>query len=175
MQIKSEKIVIEPIEKITPDPKNENQHSEKQIEALARIIKINGFRSPLVVSKRSGYVVVGHCRLEASRLLGMKELPVIYQDFENEADELRHRIADNEVARHATLDTDKMLGNLNDLDIDLIEFDFSELGLIDFNFNIEPAEIKNTSAELDVDSFDNFQHQCPKCGFQWDDSGKDNS
>lgn len=175
MQIKADNIVVEPIEKLVQDPKNENVHSEKQIKALAKIIEINGFRAPLVVSKRSGYVIAGNGRLDAAKLLGMTELPVIYQDFENEAAELRHRLADNEISRHAVLDQEKMLDNLKDLDIDLESFDFDEIGLLDFTFNAEPAEVKNTGAELDVDSFDNFDHQCPKCGYEWDDSGKDNS
>lgn len=31
-------------------------------------------------------------------------------------------------------------------------------------------EIENTSGELDLSTFNNFKHQCPKCGFEWDDS-----
>lgn len=133
MEIKAQDIVIEPIEKLVEDPKNENVHSEKQIEALGKIIKINGFRAPLVVSKRSGFVIAGNGRLQAARLIGMTELPVIYQDFENEADELRHRLADNEISRYAELDKDKMLFNLKELDIDLESFDFGDVGLLDFD------------------------------------------
>lgn len=149
MQIKSNEIVIEAIEKLTSDPKNENIHSEKQIEVLQKIIEINGFRNPLTVSNRSGYVICGNGRLEAARKMGMDKLPVIYQDFENEAEETRHRLADNEIARHAELDRDKMLENLKDLDIDLQDFDFEEVGLIDFDFSkigdSENNEIKDLS------------------------------
>jgi DNA modification methylase len=137
MELKAKNIVIEPIQKLVEDPKNENIHSEKQIQALAKIIKINGFRSPIIVSNRTGLIVAGHGRLQAARLLGMEELPVIYQDFENEADELRHRLADNEISRHAVLDEQKMFENLQELNFDLESFDFEEIGLIDFNFQKE--------------------------------------
>lgn len=147
MEIKSEKIVIEPIEKLVSDPKNENTHSDKQIEVLQKLIKVNGFRDPLIVSTRSGFVICGNGRLLAAQKLGMEHLPVVYQDFENEAAEVRHRVASNEIARHAKLDTSKMLDNLDNLDIDIAEFDFEELGLIDF-------ELPSSSFDLDDDTKD---------------------
>lgn len=150
VQIKSKDIKIEPIEKLVGDPKNENVHSEKQIEVLQKIIKVNGFREPLVVSNRSGYIVCGHGRLQAAKSLGMKELPVIYQDFENEAEETRHRIADNEIARHASLDTDKMISNLEEIGLELDSFDFEELGLIDFKlFNNDENKDKEINFRFD--------------------------
>jgi len=169
MEIKSKEIKIVPIEKLTPNPKNENIHSEKQIEVLAKIIDANGFRNPLIVSNRSGYIEAGCGRYAAARLREWDKLPVIYQDFENEAEETRHRLADNEIARHAQLDESKMLDNLKELDFDLNTFNFDEIGLIDFNFDHIP-EVKNTNEEIDVDSFgDDLQHECPKCGFCYND------
>ena len=148
MEIKSEKITVEPIEKLVSDPKNENIHSDKQIEVLQKLIVANGFRDPLTVSTRSGYVICGNGRLLAAQRLGMEKLPVVYQDFENEAAETRHRIASNEVARHADLDTSKMLENLEELEIDTTKFDFEELGLIDF-------ELPTPAFSLDDDDDDN--------------------
>ncbi len=146
MEIKSKIIKIEPIEKLVSDPKNENIHSDRQIEALQKIIKVNGFREPLTISNRSGYVVCGHGRLLAAKNLGMTELPVIYQDFENEADEMRHRMADNEIARYATLDREKFLDNLGDLEIDNV--DFEEFGLLDF------SPLQDISESIDNDNQD---------------------
>ncbi len=87
VDIKAHDIELVPIEKLTPDPKNENTHSEKQLEVLAKIIKANGFREPLIVSNRSGYIIAGNGRYESARMLDMGQLPVVYQDFENEAEE----------------------------------------------------------------------------------------
>jgi len=144
MEIKSREISIVDVHELVSDPKNENKHSEKQLEVLQKVIKINGFREPLTVSNRSGYVICGNGRLEAAKRMGMIELPVIYQDFENEAEETRHRLADNEIARYAELDKDLMLDNLKGLDIDLEDFDFEEIGLISF----EPMD------DLGADDFD---------------------
>lgn len=50
------------IKDITPNPANRNKHPKDQIERLTKIIQSTGFRTPLIVSNRSGYLVSGHLR-----------------------------------------------------------------------------------------------------------------
>ena len=52
--------------KLVEHPSNPNQHDDRQINLLARIIKAQGWRNPITVSKRSGYIVAGHGRLAAA-------------------------------------------------------------------------------------------------------------
>ena len=54
------------IEAMVENPRNPNKHSDKQISLLAKIIKSQGWRNPIVVSNRSGFIVKGHCRLAAA-------------------------------------------------------------------------------------------------------------
>ena len=61
-------------------------------------MKHQGWRHPITVSKQSGYIVAGHGRLAAAQSLGWAKAPVDMQDFENEADEFAHLIADNKIA-----------------------------------------------------------------------------
>jgi len=132
MQIKCSYTDLVDLVNLVPHPKNSNNHPEKQIEVLAKIIKARGMRHPIIVSKRSGFIIAGHGRLMALKLLGVEKAPIDYQDFENEADEIMFLEADNHIAEFAEHDKDKMLENLKDLDIDLAEFDFEEVGLIEF-------------------------------------------
>ena len=37
-------------------------------------------------------------------------------------------------------------------------------------FSQEDSDIDNTSKELSIDDFTDFEHKCPKCGFEWDGS-----
>ncbi len=141
MKIESKKIDIVDINKIVENPKNRNVHSEKQIDVLAKIIKVRGFRDPLVVSNRSGFLISGHARLRAAKKLGMQEVPVVYQDFETEADEYAHLIAANEIARHSTFDSFGFKEDLSELDVELDDFDFEEFGLIDFTIVPENIEL----------------------------------
>ena len=43
-------------------PRNPNKHSDKQIALLAKIIRNQGWRNPIVVSADSGFIVAGHGR-----------------------------------------------------------------------------------------------------------------
>ena len=63
------------LNQIKPNPKNPNKHPEEQVKLLAEIIKKNGWRQPITVSKRSGFIVKGHARREAGILAGGGALP----------------------------------------------------------------------------------------------------
>ena len=127
-EIKSESITLVDIDSIIPNPKNANRHSIEQITRLEKLIKYQGFRNPLIVSNRTGFLIVGHGRLEAAANLGIEKLPVIYQDFTDEAQEYAYLISDNEIARWAELDKHLVYTELKDLDLNDIEL----LGLEEF-------------------------------------------
>jgi hypothetical protein len=168
MKIQCKYDVLLPPAALKPHPKNRNKHPEKQIERLAEILKYQGWRYPIKVSNRSGFVTSGHGRIEAARANGWDKVPVNYQDYESEEQEYADVQADNAIASWADLD-------LSGINIDVVDlgpdFNIDLLGIE--NFTLEPAdkEIKNTSQEMDIQSFDNFQHECPKCGFEWNDNG----
>lgn len=118
------------ISEIKENPKNENVHTEKQIEVLARIIDQTGQRSPIIVSNLSGMIVRGHGRKMAMEKLGWESCAVDYQDYDTEIEEMQDRIADNEIARHAKLDMDAFDLSLKDFDLNFNEIDLEAFGLI---------------------------------------------
>jgi ParB-like chromosome segregation protein Spo0J len=111
------------VEELVPNPRNPNQHGKEQIALLAKIIKAQGWRSPIVTSKRSGFVVKGHGRLAAAKLLQVTEVPVDIQDYASEATEWSDMIADNQIAELADLSTE-LLSSLV-LDLGKTDFDLS--------------------------------------------------
>ena len=120
------------LEKLVPHPRNYNKHPDSQIALLAKIIKAQGWRNPVVVSKRSGFVVKGHGRIEAARLMQVDAVPVEYQDYETEAAEYADMIADNRIAELAEPDNamlKSMLAEIDEsgIDMDLTGFDAGEL------------------------------------------------
>lgn len=129
--IKSKDIKIVPIELVIPNEKNRNNHSEEQLKVLEKIVKSQGFRDPIVVSNRSGKIVSGHARLIVAQRLKYKEVPVSYQDFDSDAQEYKHLIAANEIARYAEFDKLNFLEDIKGIG-DVKDIDFEEFGLIDF-------------------------------------------
>jgi len=93
-----------PIESVIPNPRNPNTHPESQIELLAKIISAQGWRAPITISTRSGFIVRGHGRLLAARKLGLAEVPVDRQDYSNDAAEWADLIADNRLSELSKID-----------------------------------------------------------------------
>lgn len=92
------------IEELIPHPKNPNTHPQSQIKILAQNIRYHGWRHPIIVSKQSGYIVAGHGRLEAAKELGVSIIPVEYQNFASEDNELAVLVGDNRLAELSSLD-----------------------------------------------------------------------
>ena len=117
-----------PISKLKPHPRNRNTHPPDQIDRLAKIMEYQGWRTPIKVSTRSGFITSGHGRLAAAIKNKWTEVPVDYQDYETEEQEYADLTADNAIASWAELD----LSGIN-IDIgDLGPFDLEFLGLKDF-------------------------------------------
>jgi len=126
---------LKPISELKPNPKNPNKHSEDQIKRLSKIIEFYGWRHPVIVSKQSGLIVVGHGRYCAAKELKTEKIPIVYQDFVNEDEEYAFMVADNGISDWADLDLSMINAELQNLGPD---FDIDLLGIKDFV--IEPME-----------------------------------
>lgn len=107
--------------KLIPNPRNPNKHPKKQIEMLARIIEAQGWRAPITVSNRSGFIVRGHCRLEAALFKEWTDIPVDLQDYVSEAEEWADLIADNKIAEFAEMDEDILMALLREFDPSMLD------------------------------------------------------
>lgn len=113
-------------------PKNSNKHPTDQIERLARILEYQGWRYPVKVSRQTGYVTSGHGRILAAKLNGWREVPVSFQDYDDETQEIADVTSDNAIASWAELD----LGTINAFVPDLgPDFDLDLLGIKDFTLD----------------------------------------
>lgn len=145
------------IEKIIPCPKNPNTHPEKQIKLLAKIIKAQGWRVPITVSKRSGFIVRGHARLEAAKILNIDKIPVDLQDYGTEAEEYADLIADNRMAELAVIDRPLLKDILQEIDTGAIDIEITGFGV---------EEIKDLMVEyhpLEDENEENKDESIAKC------------
>ena len=134
-----------PISKLKLHPKNRNKHPPEQVERLAKILKYQGWRYPVKVSKRSGFVTAGHGRIEAAKAAGWKQVPVNFQDYESDEQEYADLQADNAIASWAELDLSGINGDLGDLGPD---FDLDLLGIK--NFTLDPEQVEAQCDEDEV-------------------------
>ncbi len=143
---------MEDVVNLVPHPQNPNKHPDKQIALLAKIIRNSGWRSPIVVSKKTGFIVSGHGRLEAAKLLNVQNVPVDVQEFASDADEYAHLVADNRIAELSGLSDDKLselLSGLSDqgYDMELTGFGDDEVSkLLELKQEDVEGEVKFSEA-----------------------------
>ncbi len=134
---------------LVPHPRNPNKHPTHQIGLLSKLIKHQGWRHPIIVSKQSGFIVAGHGRLESALKLKAETVPVDYQDFENEAQEYQFMVSDNTIQELAELDLAMVSQDVLDFGPD---FDLEMLGLPDFTLSFEKSDLEEAQSLVgDVD------------------------
>ncbi len=141
---------------LQPNPLNYNIHSDKQIDLLAKILKHQGWRKSITVSKRSGFVVCGHGTIKAALKNGWDKAPVDLQDFKSEADEYAHLIADNKIAELAETDTAKLDALVAELPK---EFDVTLAALKPIT--LKPIDTPPTEPK------EKPLKECPQCKHKW--------
>ena len=115
------------------NPGNARKHDRKQIRQIADSIKRFGFNNPVLISG-DGQIICGHGRVEAAKLLSLKEVPTVSLDHLS-PDELRaYALADNRIALGATWDNELLGIELQhlieiDFDISLTGFSTTEIDL----------------------------------------------
>src|SRR5262245_39780211 len=89
---------------LLPNGKNPNQHPDEQLAVYAKILRHQGWRKPIVVSKQSGLIVTGHGAWLTAQREAWKHVPVDYQDFPTPEDETAHMVADNRLPQMSEVD-----------------------------------------------------------------------
>jgi len=112
---------IIPIVELVKNPENPNHHPDKQVALLAKIISSQGWRAPITVSNRSGFIVRGHGRLDAAILLNVSEVPVDFQNYKSESEEWADLIADNRIAELSEINNSELKDMLNAIDTGIID------------------------------------------------------
>lgn len=127
------------IDDVKPYKKNAKKHDQRQIDNVAESIRQFGFAQPLVIDK-DGSLIIGHCRLEASKKLGIEEVPVVRMDQLTEEQVEKLRLLDNKL-------------NESDWDIPLLKdevesLDFSDFD-IDWGFAVDEEDSESSGPEED--------------------------
>lgn len=139
--------------RLVPHPRNPNKHPVSQLQLLVKIIEGHGWRAPITVSKRSGYVIRGHGRLAAAIMMKCEKVPVDLQDYATEAEEYADMIADNRIAELAEINPEELVSLIAELEES--NFDMGQLGFSDKAI----AEMLSQDAKgsLDEDNFNVYE------------------
>ena len=95
------------VDAITVHPENARVGD---IDAIAESIETNGFFGTIVAQRSTGHIIVGNHRYQAARQTGMKKVPVIFMDIDDDQAR-RIMLADNRTNDMASYD-DQLLADL---------------------------------------------------------------
>jgi len=131
------KIEYLPIKDLKPYERNAKKHDETQIKNVMESIKQFGFAQPLVVDK-DNVLIIGHCRLIASKRLKLKEVPVVRMDELTQEQVDKLRLLDNKL-------------NESEWDFDLLAEDIPTLDFSDFDIDWGLSEDIEENTEIEED------------------------
>lgn len=156
--------LVDPVS-LVPNPRNPNKHPDEQVRLLAKIIKAQGWRAPITVSNRSGFVVRGHARLAAALALGVDLVPVDRQNYATEAEEWADLVADNRIAELAEKDNAVLKDVLQELDTGVIDMELTGYTEPAIERLMTQFYVPDEEPEYD----ESVAHEvktvvCPKCG-----------
>lgn len=117
-----------PVERLIPYARNPRNNAAA-IDSVKASIAEFGFRQPIVVDEKM-VVIVGHTRLEAAKVLGLKLVPVHVAEGLSPAQARAYRLMDNRSHENAEWDDELLKLEFGDLQLDAFD-----LGLTGFDEN----------------------------------------
>lgn len=152
------------IDCLKPHPKNPRKHSNAQIRQVASSIREFGWTIPILIDDDC-MILAGHARVEAAKLIGQKEVPVLRATRLTEAKKQAYLIADNKLTENASWDDTALRLVLEDIllldpefELELTGFDTGELDIILNDPTGDPSE-PETVPEPDL-SEAAVNHEC---------------
>jgi len=174
-KIKRSQIEEWDIDRLSPYENNAKLHPDSHIEQIANSIEEFTFLDPVAVDE-NGEILEGHGRLLAAKKRGDNTIPVIQVTGLSDAQKVAYRLAHNKLTMNTGFDPEMLKLDFeflqdSEFDLGLTGFGELELSFLDDEQEEEinePYSPKSSTKEVNVDEFE-FDHKCPKCGFQYND------
>lgn len=124
------------VNEIKPFGKNAKKHDQRQIDNVAESIRQFGFAQPLVVDK-DNVLIIGHCRLLASKKLDLDTVPVVRMNELTPEQVDKLRLLDNKL-------------NESEWDLEFLSEDISELDFDGFDIDWELPNESDINDRTDI-------------------------
>lgn len=159
------------ISQLQPHPQNYREHTSDQLDHLRQSLQTFGVYKNIVVA-RDNTILAGHGLVEAAQQLGLTTLPVHRRDLDPQEEEaIRLLVGDNETARLAIMQEQRLAGLLEQLAA-------SPGGLLGTGFDPEALAAlvehsKDLLSQIEFPEYDETIEQeveyleCPACHHRW--------
>jgi ParB-like chromosome segregation protein Spo0J len=134
---------------LVPYARNARTHSASQVAQIADSIKQWGWTVPVLIGADNG-IIAGHGRVEAAKLLGFEEVPVVVAEGWSPEQRRAYILADNQLPQNAGWDFDLVAQELSELDdagFDVTQIGFSTAEMTAFFAQGKPPEAAEPTDE----------------------------
>lgn len=142
---------------------NVKEHPETQINNLMNLIKMVGFKDPIVID-RDNIIWAGHGRLEAAFRLAMPQVPIIYLEDLSESQKKLFMYMDNQINESPWVmeNVKILLGEIPQIELEQFQVDFNDiLGItIEEQDEIPEVPVEPKSKLGDVYQLGNHRVMC---------------
>lgn len=162
-----QKIIMMRLDALVPY-KNNPRVNDAAVPAVKASISEFGFKVPIIVDV-ANTIIAGHTRYKAAMELGLEEVPVIQASSLSSEQVQAFRVIDNKTQELAKWDYAKLDEELDKImNIDMSLFGFTDIGGEDGTVREQNLD---DSSEISLDDFEdeNFECECPVCGFRFND------
>lgn len=158
VKIASQSYEIRAISSLQPHPKNPRRGN---VGAIGESLEANDFYGAAIVQKSTNFILVGNHRYKSAVEKGLREIPVIVVDVDDEKAE-RIMLADNRIADLANYDDRALLALLANRADGLTGTGFGDQDLAKLSAKVSPPEtFPEFNGQVTV------KYRCPSCSFEW--------
>lgn len=122
---------------------NNPRINDNAIDKVVESISEFGFTNPILLDENN-VIIAGHTRYEASKVLGLDEVPCIYLTDLSEEQIKAYRLVDNKTSEFANWDFNALSKELAEIggsiDMSLFDFPEDEFNVDDFNTDFDLPE-----------------------------------
>lgn len=127
---------------------NPRQITDEGLKKLQTSLHTFGFANPILAQKGTNVVIAGNQRLKAAIAAGLKEVPVIFLDFDDAAAKA-YNIADNRLQEESTWHKELLAELLAELQA--VDFDLALTGFDDLELERLIGEVPEPPDESEID------------------------
>ncbi len=102
-QLEVEYVPVSKLKEWKDNPRVNDEAADRMVEVLGE----HGFINPIIAT-RDFVIRAGNTRFKAAKKMGLKEVPVIFIDFESEEEATMYALADNKASEWADWDHSKL-------------------------------------------------------------------
>lgn len=138
---------------------NAKIHTEKQVQQIANSIKKFGFNDPIEIDENN-MILSGHGRYEASKLLGLDEVPIVKLTHLSEEEKRGYILATNYTNLATGFDNEILNIEIKDIGINMSDFglDFEPIEISIDNTNNEIEEEKEHHRDTTIEQYNLFDY-----------------